>query len=207
MADLSLYTTTFNCGRTLLDTDFFAANLFNALTTNLPPDLVVLSLQEIAPLGYSFLGGSLLAPYFSRFGDAVRIAANKKFGADVEYETVVVRNVGLTGLMLFARQDVAQRISWMKTAGVGVGVWEMGNKGAVGVRVGLRREGEDGEEVALTFVAAHLAPMEEECQRRNQDWRNICEGLVFESEGATSTTSSEGDGAESAPLLSDPRQS
>ena len=198
MSTLSLYTTTFNCGRTPLSTDFFAANLFDALATNLPPDLVVLSLQEIAPLGYSFLGGSLLAPYFSRFGDAVRIAAQEKFGAEVEYETVVVRNVGLTGLMLFARPEVAQKIVWMKTAGVGVGVWEMGNKGAVGARIAL--EGEGDQDVVLTFVAAHFAPMEDACERRNQDWRDICESLVFENDSRAFSPGQAGD--ESTRLLS-----
>ena len=203
MADLSIYAATFNCGRELIKTDFFAAKLFNALRTNLPPDLVVLSLQEIAPLGYAFLGGSSLLPYFSRFGDAVRVAAEQKFGQDVGYETVVVRNVGLTGIMLFARQDIVERVLWMRTAGVGVGVQEMGHKGAVGVRIALD---EGGGDVALTFVAAHLAPHEGQWQSRNQDWRSICEGLVFESDGdsanSTSTKAEEREGPEGSPLLS-----
>ena len=202
MSNLTLYTTTFNCGRNLLSTTYFASSLFNALKSNLPPDLIVLSLQELAPLGYSFLGGSLLAPYFSRFGDAVRLAAEDKFGAgEVEYETLVVRNVGLTGLMVFVRREVRERVRWVRTAGVGVGVQEMGNKGAVGVRVGLGGEGDDEEEVVLTFVGAHFAPMEDACERRNQDWRSICEGLVFEkSDGTSPSTSSAED--EGAPLLS-----
>ena len=203
MPDLSVYLTTFNCGRNLVDTSFFASTLFNALTTNLPPDLIVLSLQELAPLGYSFLGGSLLTLYFSRFGDAVRIASNDKFGDGVEFETLVVRNVGLTGIIVFARREVAEKVVWARTAGLGVGVAEMGNKGAVGVRLGLEG-GEEGEEVAMTFVAAHLAPMEQAWERRNQDWRSICEGLVFENEGGSgvgggSRKSSEEEGA---PLLS-----
>ena len=66
MSDLNCYITTFNCGRELVDVDYFANNLFNGAKTDLPPDFIVLCLQEIAPIGYSFLGGSLLAPYFAR---------------------------------------------------------------------------------------------------------------------------------------------
>lgn len=214
MADsLSIYTTTFNCARELPNSGFFSVNLFNALSTNLPPDLVVLSLQEIAPLGYAFLGGSLLAPYFSRFDDIVHSAAVKKFGADVKYETLAVRNVGLTGIMVFVRQDVAKRVRWMRTAGAGAGVMEMGNKGAVGVRIALGAERpSDGEQDAvLTFVAAHLAPHEPAWERRNADWKAICENLVFERDGGSTSIQHDQAAAkggeaehveETAPLLS-----
>ncbi|KAK4561322.1 hypothetical protein LTR86_004639 [Recurvomyces mirabilis] len=165
MAEISCYITTFNCGRTLINTDFFATTLFNALKTNLPPDLIVLCLQEVAPISHSFLGGSLLTPYLGRFAEAISLASSRKFGnenTDTEYVPLLTRNVG-----------------------VGVGVYgEMGNKGAVGVRLGLGLDGEH-EETIMTFVAAHLAPMEEAWQRRNEDWKSICEGLVFEAPHAS----------------------
>ncbi|KAK3715160.1 hypothetical protein LTR37_007370 [Vermiconidia calcicola] len=181
MADLNCYITTFNCGRSLIDVDYFAANLFNGLQTNLPPDLVVLSLQEIAPIGYSFLGGSMLTPYLTRFTRAVNLAAALRTD-DFEYKSVAVGNLGMTAIMVFATADVAQRIRWIETAGVGVGLLEMGNKAAIAVRLGLGcgSESED-DEVAMTVVAAHLAPFEGNCERRNLDWKSVCEGLVFES--------------------------
>lgn len=188
MADLQCYITTFNCGRTLIDTDYFAANLFNALKPELPPDFIVLCLQEIAPIGQSFLGGSLLTPYFARFMQATADAITRQFGKDCRYTHVTTRNVGMTGIVVFAKHDIAGNIGTTETAGIGVGVWGMGNKGAVGVRLGL--EGGDG--TTLSFVAAHLAPMETAWERRNEDWRSICEGLVFEQlpeAGATGTAS------------------
>lgn len=127
--DLNCYIATFNCGRKLIDVDYFATNFFAALTTNLPPDLIVLALEEIAPIGYSFLGGSYLAPYFSRFTTAINAAAGKSFETENEYETTIVRNVGLTAVMVFSKSSVQDRLRWIETAGVGVGAWDIGNKG------------------------------------------------------------------------------
>ncbi|KAK5136701.1 hypothetical protein LTR08_002354 [Meristemomyces frigidus] len=205
MSDLNCYITTFNCGRSLIDVDYFAANLFNG-APDLPPDFIVLCLQEIAPLGYSFLGGSMLAPYFARFTQAVYDATESRFGEDSRYASVIVREVGMTAIMVFTRHQVQPRIRWVETGGVGVGVWEMGNKGAVGVRVGVSGS-ESSEETRLSFVAAHLAPMEGKWQRRNEDWRSICENLVFERIPTVGEQIEAADPAgegESEPLLSAP---
>ncbi|KAF2159365.1 hypothetical protein M409DRAFT_71040 [Zasmidium cellare ATCC 36951] len=192
MADLNCHITTFNAGRTPIDINYFASSLYTSLKqSTLPPDLIVLALQELAPIGYSFLGGSLLTPYFSRFAEAVYKAAAWRLGKDADYEHVLTRNAGMTGIMVFARRELKQRIQWIEEAGTGVGLWDMGNKGAVGVRLGL-------DKTPVTFVAAHLAPIEAGCERRNEDWRRICENLVFEpiNENPTSTDS------ERQPLLS-----
>ncbi|KAK8158540.1 Endonuclease/exonuclease/phosphatase [Phyllosticta citrichinensis] len=60
----------------------------------------------------------------------------------------------------------------------------MGNKGAVGVRLGLRPAPETDlqDDVELTFVAAHLAPMEPAVARRKEDWEAIARNLVFEAD-------------------------
>ncbi|GIZ45584.1 hypothetical protein CKM354_000874300 [Cercospora kikuchii] len=175
MGDLHCHITTFNAGREEIHTDYFASSLYSSFKTGIiPPDLIVLALQEIAPIGFSFLGGSLLTPYFGRFAEAVYRATQWRFGQDVDYEHVLTRNVGMTGIMVFARHGIRDSIRWAEEAGTGVGLWEMGNKGAVGVRLGLE------DDVVVTFVAAHLAPMEEAWQRRNEDWQNICKTLVFE---------------------------
>ncbi|KAI5262486.1 DNase I-like protein [Aureobasidium subglaciale] len=177
MADLSTLFLTFNCGRELVNIDFFAACVNQGLSkAQLPPDVIVLSLQEIAPLGYSFLGGSFLSPYFERFSKTIQ-KLNQIWSNDEQYETILCSNVGMTALMLFARPEVARKIGRVQTAGTGVGVWEMGNKGAVGAR--LAYSSDDGSEMDLTFVAAHLAPGEDAWQRRNLDWRTINENLVF----------------------------
>lgn len=202
MADLNCYIATFNCGRTLVDIDHFAANLFDGLKSSLPPDLVVLALEEIAPIAYSFLGGNWLEPYFGRFFESINAAAALKFDSNVTYENVVTKALGMTGMLIVARPEIRDQIRWIKTAGTGVGdfggILHLGNKGSAAARMGLGTE--DGEEeMEVTFVTAHLAPMEWDWKRRNEDWRAICEGTVFEHDevGGSATTS----GFESQPLL------
>lgn len=194
MSALTAHITTFNCARTLPSSSHLAASLFSNSST-LPPDLVVLCLQEIAPIGHAFLGGSHLAPYFASFTTIVQNAMSQHFESSAEYIPLLTRNAGLTALMVFARPGLKDIIRWVETAGVGVGMYEMGNKGAVGVRLGL--EGDNDETVPVTFVSAHLAPMEDQCQRRNADWKDICEGLVFTRDKTTTTSN----GEDAQPLL------
>jgi hypothetical protein len=100
--------------------------------------------------------------------------------------------------MLFVKSSAAERVKRVQCAGVGVGVWEMGNKGALGIRIGL-------DESELTFVAAHLAPMEGEVLRRNKDWEDIVRGLVFEDVDTPSSPQSDvTNNGEAEPLLSQP---
>ncbi|RVX69134.1 hypothetical protein B0A52_06847 [Exophiala mesophila] len=170
---LTLYLLTFNCARTLVQPHAFAPHVFDALEPGTRyPDLLVLNLQEIAPIAYGFLGGSFLTPYFDCFQKVVKLAAK-----DQTYVHILSQNLGMTGIMVFAREDVADNINWTQSAGVGVGLGAMGAKGAVGIRLGYRIG--DSEEVELTFVAAHLAAMEDALERRNFDYQSIVQGLVF----------------------------
>lgn len=58
-----LYLLSFNCARTLVDPQSLAPSFFDALPKGAPlPDLVAISLQEIAPIAYSFLGGKMGRP-------------------------------------------------------------------------------------------------------------------------------------------------
>jgi hypothetical protein len=200
MAALSLYIVTFNCGLTLIDTDAFASQLFNGLNSSKLPDILVLSLQEIAPIPLSLIGGSFLVPYFERFYHAVqkgsRKAANATDNAPI-YTPIAARNLGMTGIMVFAKDPSC--IEDTETGGVGVGLWEMGNKGAVGVRFTYHQGPASTE---LTFVAAHLAAMEGELQRRNEDWKNIVRGLVFSSSSSKRKTEDTSLSGEERPLLS-----
>ena len=174
MASIETYVVTFNCGRELVKPKVFAQHLFDAWTATQAPDILIISLQEVAPIGYAFLGGSYLAPYTDKIRDTVNIAA-ASFG-DASYINVITKNLGMTAIMAFVSEDRAQQINWIETAGVGVGMHDMGNKGAVALRFGYASR---GEEVVLSFVAAHLAPMEDALERRNEDWKNIVRGMVF----------------------------
>lgn len=176
---LDLYTVTFNCGRVLLDVDTFASTLFSARkTSQTTPDVLFFSLQEVAPIAYSFLGGALLAPYFARFLQAVDKAA----GPENAYRHLITHNVGMTAIMVFVKSELAEAVQWVQTGEVGVGWSEMGNKGAAAVRLGFRSD-QMSETVPITLVAAHLAPMEEAFKRRNEDWENIARRLVFKPPG------------------------
>jgi len=180
MAALSLYLLTFNCGRRLVQPDIFAPYFFHALPQpRLLPEILVIALEEIAPIGYSFLGGSFLTPYFNAFRQAVKFASK-----DTSYVNTISRNVGMTAIMIFVRQDRVSRVSTLSTAGVGVGFQEMGNKGAVGVRIGLQTRKDADEVMQLTFVAAHLAAMEDALKERNEDWRSIVQSLIFVSDNS-----------------------
>ena len=200
MAALSLYIVTFNSGLMPIDAEAFASQLFNGLNSSTLPDLLFLSLQEIAPLPLSLIGGSFLVPYFEKFYHAVqkgsRKAANATDNAPI-YTPIAARNLGMTGIMVFAKDPSC--IEDIETGGVGVGLWEMGNKGAVGVRFTYHQGPASTE---LTFVAAHLAAMENELLRRNEDWKNIVRGLVFSSTSSKRKTENTSLSGEERPLLS-----
>jgi hypothetical protein len=200
MSTITAHITTFNCGRELPSISHLGAELFSNSAPSIPPELLVICLQEIAPIGYAFLGGSFLAPYFSRISKVVEYAVSKHFESNADYHPLLVRNAGLTALMVYARSDVKDKIRSTETAEVGVGVYEMGNKGAVGARIGFA--GDNEETVPITFVSAHLAPKEEECERRNLDWQSICEALVFTRDDSNNSSTMPQNAEDAQPLLS-----
>ena len=174
MATIRPLLITFNCGRELVKPEVFAQHLISKLSEDPSPEVIIVSLQEIAPIAHAFLSGSYLLPYFDRIRCTVDLTA--KVWGDRRYTNLLTRNVGMTALIAFMREDICSKIQWIAAGGVGVGVHEMGNKGAVGLRLGYAV----GEEVmVMTFLAAHLAPMEDGLARRNQDWENIVRRLVF----------------------------
>ncbi|KAL8792465.1 MAG: hypothetical protein Q9195_004921 [Heterodermia aff. obscurata] len=165
---------TFNCARELVKPEVFARHIFDASPPSLPPEILIISLQEIAPITYSFLGGSFLLPYFDRVRHSVNIAAGSFENAS--YNNIITSNVGMTAISAFVLQDKTRNMKWIESAGVGVGVYGMGNKGAVALRLGYAV---GDEELELSIIAGHLAAMENALSRRNEDWANICRGLVF----------------------------
>lgn len=193
-----LYLLTFNCARTLVDPQALAPSFFEALPKGAAvPDLVAISLQEIAPIAYSFLGGSHLKPYFDRLSTAVQLAADLHSHGSQRLEHVATRSLGMTALMIFAKPSFTQRIQWIQSAGAGVGFSNMGNKGAVAMRVGVTRPtSASSETLNLSFAAAHLAPSEKNVSARNKDWENLVRNLVFVNHDDSAYSSSE-----EAPLL------
>jgi len=175
---LEIYLLTFNCARTLIEPQLLGAHLFNAWPKHKTtlPDIVAFSLQEVTPIAYSFLGEAWIQPYLARVDESLSVASATHQNASSQYERVAAHSIGMTAAMVYVRKELKESISKVETAGVGVGVWEMGNKGGVGIRFDI-----DGKE--LTFLAMHLAPMEGCVIRRNQDWEDICRGLVFEQAG------------------------
>lgn len=175
-APLEIYLLTLNCARTLVDPALLGASFFSAWPSRKAelPDVVAISLQEVAPIAYSFLGEAWIGSYLQRVEESLRVATRKRGegGSGDEYTKIATHSVGMTAALVFVKENLVDRVRRVEKAGVGVGVWEMGNKGGVGIRLDL-----DGTD--LTFVAMHLAPMEELVQRRNQDWKDIVQGLVF----------------------------
>lgn len=174
MALLNALVLTYNCCREAVDPEVLARHLSQALPNLTDPEFIAISLQEFAPIAYAFLGGSFTHQYYDRFDEAVKLLASS--WGQTSYLPLIRRNVGMTAIMVFARQGAVDKVCWLEHAGTGVGLWDMGNKGAVGVRLGYA--GDEGT-VELTFVAAHLAPMEDNLERRNQDWMNVTKTLVF----------------------------
>lgn len=237
MKSIDVYVVTFNCGRERVIPEEFGPALFGVLpqdyqkdasattkagqgqaTSSDPkpiletyPHLLVLSLQELAPIAYSYLGGRFLTHYFDGLREAVTLATN---GEHV-YENAVCENTGMTAIMVFARKDIMRDVAWVETAGAGVGVQETGHKGAAGVRLGytIRNAPEDDSDhlgqktIGLTFVAAHLAPGEALLQRRNEDWKKLARLMVFSNPKSREAGGEETRGAEEeeAPLLQLPQ--
>jgi hypothetical protein len=207
---VNTYLVTFNCGRELVQPELFAPTLLSALPPNSKnPDVLVLSLQEVAPLSNSFWGGSYFTSYTDGFEDAVRLAtkaSEHNTDGTEGLELLVTRNVGMTGIMVFVRNEIKEAVNFVEEAGVGVGWYEMGNKGAVGIRLGLDTaklmdsvKGDEGT-MEMTFVAAHLAPGEIALERRNEDSENIAKALLFTRIPSLSTSSPKSTD-ESKPLL------
>jgi len=208
MVDLKLYVITFNCGRALIEPDALGGHLFDGWedptsSRSYLPDVVVLNLQEIAPLSYAFLGNNFVKPYFDRFRQAIQVATQKQStGAtedDFKYFNILAQHTGLTAIMVFVRDDLVDDIQSVNFAEVGVGLSEMGNKGAVGARIGWTVPTMDTP-VYTTFVSAHLAPFEAEMLRRNQDYRDIAQRLIFTPKDAREWRKDQ-QAAESVPLL------
>ena len=147
-------------------------------------------------MSYAFIGPYFLSPYYARFTEALNLASNHvvetsgSHGANrpLPYTLVRAKNVGMTSILLFARDPTS--ISQIEEAECGFGAADMGNKGAVGLRVTWTSPQQPSrydttgaverpKSTELTFVATHLAAMEWNLKKRNANWRSIVSGLTF----------------------------
>ncbi|KAK1833109.1 Endonuclease/exonuclease/phosphatase [Podospora conica] len=199
---LDLFLLTFNCAKNLINVGVFASHLYGALSQNATgtagaalPDLVALSLQEVAPLSYSFIGSYFLNPYYARYEEALNLASARLLetkaleSSDASdalprptprpYTLVRAKNVGMTAILLFARDPT--HIHKIEEAECGFGAADMGNKGAVGLRVTWSDapNGATTPATEVTLVATHLAAMEWNLKKRNANWLTIVSGLTF----------------------------
>ncbi|KAH8197468.1 hypothetical protein TruAng_008363 [Truncatella angustata] len=185
---VDIFYLTFNAGKAFISSSVFGRHLYNAFKENNNasghlPELVVFSLQESAPIHDAFRGPYFLTPYLSCYESALNIAAAQYIAEedrenrpkDTPYTLLKTCNVGMTGIMLFARDPTA--VSRVKTAEAGFGAGDMANKGAAGLRMDFTK---DGKTTELTFVSTHLAAMEWNLERRNKNWASVVSSMVFE---------------------------
>ncbi|KAH8157390.1 hypothetical protein CIB48_g10861 [Xylaria polymorpha] len=227
MSSLDVFILTFNAAKEQINSAVFAAHLRDAFAQNATslPELVVICLQEMAPLAQSFIGSYMIDPFFQSYASAVHAAASTQKplpnpeanqDEDSPYTLVTTRHVGMTGIMLFALDPNA--LQDLRSTEVSFGAGDMANKGAVGLRMLFSKQDAAGQnkQTELTFVGTHLAPHEWNLEKRNKNWETIVSGLLFEdpqklcgikSAHPTPNASTSGSDDEEASLLShDPNE-
>jgi len=168
------------------------------------PDLVAVGFQEMIPLvrvllalsasraSCSFLRGEVqhlaLAGFTStalglheeKLKTAIEETHTREKGSRETYSLVGRKSLGGIALLLYSNdRTLTSKVKNVQVSTAGCGILNlMGNKGAVGIRLGLK-----GEEESWTFVTAHLAAHQEQVERRNRDWREIVQRLVFVDQG------------------------
>ena len=132
-----------------------------------PPDLYAVGFQELDLSKEAFV-----------FMESVKeeewtaiVTASLHSGA----KYVLVKVVRLVGMMMlvYCKTELLEHISNVSVDMVGTGIMgKLGNKGGVGVSLRLHA-------TELCFVNSHLAAHQEEYERRNQDYSDICSRMTF----------------------------
>ncbi|RPA87225.1 DNase I-like protein [Ascobolus immersus RN42] len=180
---LTLYLFTYNLALLPINPPHFTANFLSNLNPAAPqPDLIVLSLQEVAPAWISMLPSpNALTKHLTPIIEAVQNSTREQFGLGSDergYSIVGRHSIGPTAVLVFARDREAVREVQCVEKGF---LWrETGYKGAVGIKVWYSEDGSARETTELVFVGTHLIHGETQWEARNANWESTVRGLVFE---------------------------
>ncbi|ORY34119.1 Endonuclease/exonuclease/phosphatase [Naematelia encephala] len=150
------------------------------------PDIYAVAVQELLPVHLALAGLSktVLAVLTDRIQSLLSSHATSLSEDKTPESYILVGRVSHVGnaLWIFAREStLGGRLGKPLTATLGLWWLGMGNKGAVGLRLPVRRGEKEGGWETLTFVCTHLEAYDQQIPRRNAQYQTILSSLIFRS--------------------------